>query len=155
MPEKCPLRHPNSSDERVVRLYHSGVRKLLVHEDAVEWAIRYLADEFATGGVAVIPRSAPTVLHQDCEGVPGLRVKWDFTIGQEGWVGWFATGPAKSAHLRASVNDLSVWKWNRVADESWSDFHCAPYALRKEAMKRWIILQCMSKYNELHESGGL
>ena len=107
MPELEPTAHPGDDTTRVVRLLALSTNSLWISVDDLEWLVRWLADEYKTGGIAD-PAVAEDKLTPNCS-VPGVHIRWDFAGA---WEATILEGPKAGTNSKSFVDKLTLEKWS-------------------------------------------
>lgn len=124
---------PNNADTKLIGVNIIGVHGKgslwLLHSD-IPWLVAYLADEVATGGVAIAAAGQSAVAdgtssdgpRANCADVPGLCIRLKPAAGNlDEYEALFVDGPLQGFRLTSKVSSMSQGKWDRLqaTAESW------------------------------------
>ena len=125
---------PNNPATKVVTVNIVGDRgkgkMWMLHSD-IPWLVAYLADEIATGGVAIAPAVAGETAAAgqsavadgpssagpmaNCSDVPGLCIRLKLAAGNlDTYEALFVDGPLQGFRLTSKVSSMSQDKWDRL-----------------------------------------
>ena len=153
MPARCLEKYPDCTDAREVRLWLRDRRTVLVHTDAVPWALEYMHDQYELGGVSRAVTnpteetiSAPAVAScefGDCSTPekPLVRIAWDFEQGS--WEATVQTPSKPGSQERRLLNpkELSFDKASLVGTVSSADELATMIYSEKKALA-YASLEC-------------
>ena len=91
MPLHCPCAQPDSETTIEISLLATSTNTLWISLNDIPWLVRYVADEYGLGGIAIDKQAETAVAVANCS-VPYLSVRWDFK-GEPGWNAIFVDGP--------------------------------------------------------------
>jgi hypothetical protein len=112
MPMYARSAHPSSTEVYTATCFPRGANGLWVHQDDVEWLVRYVADDAAFGAVDVGMAALPDKLPNSS--VSGLHMRWDFQHGSQ-WEALFVEGPLLGTRITSTVGSMTVEKWQTVS----------------------------------------
>ena len=78
MPEYEPTANPGRTATRKVRVYLSGNKTTWIHVDDLPWVVKWVADEYRSGGIVDTDDKDPIAqMEPNCD-CPGVHLRWDF-----------------------------------------------------------------------------
>ena len=109
MPALERTKFPECEQKRTVQVYAAGTTAMWISSEDVEWLVQWVADEYGTGGVAMIDEEADE-LEPNCE-APGVHIRWNFDDGYDA-IG--VDGPWKGNRTKSIVSKMTQEKWDVV-----------------------------------------
>ncbi len=108
MPARPLVAFPDETELRTLTMLRMGRSMYMLAED-VPWALDYMRQEIAVGGIQVDP-TLKTRKKLDCNcAVPGVHIRWDFQHNA-----WEAIRLDEGSTIRCAIDGLTETKWERV-----------------------------------------
>ncbi len=108
MPARPLVAFPDETELRTITMLRMGRSMYMLAED-VPWALDYMRQEIAVGGIQVDPTlKKRKKLHCNCA-VPGVHIRWDFQHNA-----WEAIRLDEGSTIRCAIDGLTETKWERV-----------------------------------------
>ena len=134
-----------------INVYNASTNQLWIRQSDVPWAIKFLAEEFAFGGVELTEQFDGEEGGESAVadgGVPGLSVKWDFD-DNAGWKARFVSGPCEGERLFSKISSMSQAKWDQMNElhKYGKSFADASQEDKKTATYDFLVEYCRGMYN--------
>ena len=153
MPSRCAAANPSATALTTITVLRERANKkggFRIEAKDLSWLVLYLADEYATARVSVVPAVAGAHDVPNCT-VPWLHMRRNLSakVASPTFLAKFTAGPCKdSSEIRSSSAELTEEKWTQVIENAgdWSaptsQFNEASQEERTRVTARWLEMGC-------------